>query len=289
MQKKSARLSAFSMVELSVVLTIIAVIVIGTIKSQGLVSKARLSNAQTLTQNTPVKDMDGMVAWFETSLETSFLFNEEVDGGQISEWRDNNPNAASRNNATQTTTGFRPKFYQAVLNSGIPVLRFDGVDDVLNFDGSGMVGTSYTIFVVEQRRSNKSSSRLISGGSGAVDPLTNITIGYFADSLMISHYSVGDSINYTLGDYTEPTPRIHTFGFSQVAGQRYWLNGGVAVDAENTATEAKAALISFAGATVGRGFEGDIAEVIIFGRALQTNERQVVEDYLSKKYAITIS
>lgn len=271
---------------------IIAVIVIGTIKSQNLVGKARLSNAQTLTQNTAVKDMDGMVAWFESSLETSFLFSEEVDGGQISEWRDNNPNAASRNNATQTTPGLessRPKFYQDVLNGGIPAVRFDGTNDFMTFDGTPLVGGSYTIFVVEQRRAN--SSLMMFLGDVSADTLR---LGYRDNTTLTQAHSGAILNDLTVAGYASPTPTIHSFWFNLSAGQKYWKNGETTPNSpDDAASGFTTALTSYPGAALGRHssnyFNGDIAEVIIFNRALQSNERQVVEDYLSKKYGIAIS
>ncbi len=291
MQKKSARLSAFSLVELSVVVIIIAVVVVGMIKSQSLVGKARLSNAQTLTQNTATKDMDGMVAWFESSLETSFLFSEEVDGGQISEWRDNNPKAATRNNAVQNTTGsesFRPKFYQDVLNGGIPVVRFDGVDDFMTFDGTPLVGGSYTIFVVEQRRAGGASPMMFLGGSTT----DGLSVGYRSDTAITQANSNTVSNDCAVSAYSSATPTIHSFWFNVSDGQKYWKNGGLLPD-DSATTGFTTAIASYPAAALGRYstnyFNGDLAEIIIFNRALQTTERQVVESYLSQKYGIAIS
>jgi hypothetical protein len=292
MQKKSAHPSAFSLVEISVVMVIIAAIFIGMIKSQILIGKARLSNAQALTQNTAVKDMDDMVAWFETSLETSFLFNEEKDGAQISEWLDNNPNAASRNNATQTTADFRPKFYQAVLNDGIPVVRFDGINEFMTFDGTPLVGGSYTIFVVEQRRSNSSLMMFLGGDSPAAN--ANLHVGYRSNTALTQAHSGALLNDLAVAAYVSPTPTIHSFWFNTDAGQKYWKNGEVAPNSPDDADASfKTALTSYSGSALGRYltnyFNGDIAEIIIFNRALQTTERQMVETYLSQKYGIAIS
>jgi Tfp pilus assembly protein PilE len=148
---------AFSLVELSVILLIISVVLLGVVKGNYLLSKSRLSNAQTLTQNSGILDIPDLVLWLETSLESSFVKSEAQDATNISTWY-NNQNISPKNNASQSTLANQPKFYENVFNNAIPAVRFDGNNDFLNFDGSKLSNTNYTIFVVEQRRSNKSNN-----------------------------------------------------------------------------------------------------------------------------------
>ncbi len=284
MPKKSLR-TAFSLVEISVVLAIITAIVVGVIKSQAMFLKARLSTAQTITQNSSVKDIADLAIWYETTLESSFLFSEQVDGGAISVWQDNSSNAASKNNATQTSTSSKPKFYEKVFNDSLPAIRFDGVNDFLTFDGSPLIGSSYTIFVVEQRRASTSQMMFLGGVND------NLQLGYRSETSVTQAHSSGVFNDFTVAAYSSPTPRIHTFWFNVAAGQKYWINGGSGAD--DTGVGFSSALTSYSGAAIGRYLthylNGDIAEIIIFTRALQTTERQVVETYLSQKYNLTIS
>ena len=287
MQKKSARPSAFSMLELAIAITIIAIIIAGVTQSKTLIAGARLSNAQTLTQNTSVKDMADMVAWYETSLETSFLFKEQTEGASISEWIDINPNAASRNSAAQSNAGNKPKLYQAVINDGIPVVRFDGIDDFMTFDGKPLVGGSYTIFVVEQRRAG--SNLMMFLGDTSVD--NSLHVGYRSNTAITQANSNTVLNDCAVSSYSSPTPTIHSFWFNLDSGQKYWQNGGS--DPDDADSAFKAPVTSYLYAALGRYsanyFNGDLAEIIIFNRALQTTERQMVEDYLSQKYGIAIS
>jgi hypothetical protein len=284
MPKKSLR-TAFSLVEISVVLAIITALVVGVIKSQAMFLKARLSTAQTITQNSSVKDIADLAIWYETTLESSFLFSEQVDGGEITVWQDNSSNAASKNNATQTSTSSKPKFYEKVFNDSLPAVRFDGVNDFLTFDGSPLIGSSYTIFVVEQRRASTSQMMFLGGVND------NLQLGYRSDTSITQAHSSGVFNDFTVAAYSSPTPRIHTFWFNVAAGQKYWINGGSGAD--DTGVGFSSALTSYSGAAIGRYlthyFNGDIAEIIIFTRALQTTERQVVETYLGQKYNLTIS
>ena len=285
MPKKSLR-TAFSLVEISVVLAIITAIIVGVIKSQAMFLKARLSTAQTITQNSSVKDIADLAIWYETTLESSFLFSEQVDGGEITVWQDNSSNAASKNNATQTIPGSnKPRFYEKVFNDSLPAIRFDGVNDFLTFDGSPLIGSSYTIFVVEQRRASTSQMMFLGGVND------NLQLGYRSETSVTQAHSSGVFNDFTVAAYSSPTPRIHTFWFNVAAGQKYWINGGSGAD--DTGVGFSSALTSYSGAAIGRYLthylNGDIAEIIIFTRALQTTERQVVETYLSQKYNLTIS
>jgi hypothetical protein len=156
-----------------------------------------------------------------------------------------------------------------------------------------LVGTNYTVFIVEQKRSNNAAYWI--GGGGLLTPNTGLVVGWSLDTRVVfSHIQSTDS-NYNDSSlaYTNPVARIHTFVFDQTTnkGKSYWLNGGTTADA--TASTGNASLVSFADSAIGWWssvfYNGDLGEVIIFLRALKTEERQAVEDYLSKKYNIKIS
>jgi hypothetical protein len=278
---------AFSLVELSVILLIISVVLLGVVKGNYLLSKSRLSNAQTLTQNSGILDIPDLVLWLETSLESSFVKSEAQDATNISTWY-NNQNISPKNNASQSTLANQPKFYENAFNSAIPAVRFDGNNDFLNFDGSNLSNTNYTIFVVEQRRSNKSSNYFIGGTATSTN--SNLFVGYSSNAA-ITFSQYGNSINYNnIPSYDTPISRIHVVSLSSVSGigKRYWLNG-ILVASDIYQNQ----ILSFAGAALGRYtanyFNGDIGEVIIFTRSLTTNERRSIENYLGKKYNIKVS
>lgn len=292
--KKSA--TAFSLIEITLVILVIGIMIVGVISGSRLVQESRLKSAQVLTQNSPVKDISSLVLWYETSLPESFIATEALDGAVISTWYDNNPNAAVKNNAVQVTAGSQPIFYENIFNHAIPAIRFDGSNDFMTFDGSILANTSYTIFVVEQRRSSGGNNYFIGGTASSTD--TNLTLGYSANTTITQdHYS--DQITYGIASYASPTPRIHTFVFNNLAstsisGKRYWLNGSGNSSVTNASDTAQTSPItSYVGSGIGRStsyyFNGDVAEIIIFSRNLTSQERWGIEDYLSKKYGIKVA
>lgn len=279
---------AFSLIEVSIVILIIGILISAISQGGVFINKSRLSNAQSLTQNSVVNHISDLVAWYETSLESSFPINEQNDQGFISTWYDNSPGAITRNNATQSANTNKPKFYENIFNGAIPGIRFDGSNDLMPFDGSAIINSSYTIFVVEQRRSSASSNYFLGGTT--LSQNQNLVLGYRNNTTVTqAHFS--NDMDVTIAAYSSPKPTIHTFQFDSTNGKKYWSNGGATPDATNSGQTA--AITSYTGSALGRYntgyYNGDLAEVIIFKRILKGDERQNIENYLSKKYGISIS
>lgn len=287
--KKSPGKKAFSLFELSLVILICGLVIAGITQGSKLVKKSRRAAAGSLTQTSPVKDTENLLLWLETSLPTSFISSEARDATAISIWHDLSQQKPNPLNANQATSANQPKFYADIFDGALPAVRFDGSNDFLNFEGSNLANNAYTIFVVAQRSSNKDNNFFLAGSSSATD--ANLKLGFSNNStIMHSHYS--DDITYSTTAYSSPQQQIHTFWFNSVDGKKYWLNGGTTPEAADSSQTT--ALSSFAGASIGNYtnnsyFQGDIAEIIIFTRSLKTEERQAIEDYLSKKYRIRIS
>lgn len=287
---KKINKNAFSIIEISVVLLIVSVMVAGVATGRSIITKSRLANAQSLTQESIVNDMnDDLIAWYETSLESSFIASEiKTDGFYISKWKDSNQNALNKNDANAPESN-KPFLVQNVFYNSIPGLRLSG-NQYLNFDGSKFVKNSYTVFVVEQRRSGQGENYFIAGTNHAVNG--NLHIGYRSNfNITQAHY--GNDFNtpniFTAYSPTSPTPRIHTFLFNNSIGKQYTLNGKSTYKDSSPQT---APLDSFNGARIGYylyGYQGDLAEIIMFKRSLKTEEVEAIESYLGSKYGIPVS
>lgn len=64
--------NAFSLIELSIVILIIGILIVGVAQSGSLVGKFRLSSARNLTQNSSVASIPGMIFWVDSVSEKSF-------------------------------------------------------------------------------------------------------------------------------------------------------------------------------------------------------------------------
>lgn len=143
---------AFSLIELSIVILIIGILVAGVTQSSRLIKRFNLQSAQNLTRNSPVTTIANLSAWYESTLETSFIESEQQDQANITTWFDVNPLTTNKANAIALGTQFQPKFLENVLN-GLPAVRFDGNDDYLRSDNISISGNQVTYFIVSARRS----------------------------------------------------------------------------------------------------------------------------------------
>ena len=283
---------AFTIIEISVVILVISVMIVGVITSKSMLTKSRLANAQSLTQQSYVNDINNdLIAWYETSLEGSFDASEiKNDGSFITAWKDSNKSVVTKNNATQGSTANQPILVQNVFYNSIPGLRFSG-NQYLNFDGTKFAQNSYTIFLVEQRSSIKSENYFIGGSANSAN--ANLSLGYGTDTtILFSHYS--NDFTRSVASYKPQTPIMHTFLFNNTIGKRHSINGGSI--ATNSPTQTTP-ITSFNGAMIGaynpsgtlKTYVGDLAEIIMFKRSLKTEEIKAIESYLGSKYGIPVS
>lgn len=277
------------MVETSMVLILLTAIIVGIMQTTTLLSDSKLSRAKTLTQQSPVKDTGSLILWLETSLEESFLLSEIDDNsGLISVWRDIKNNALQNNDATQSNANNRPTYQINAFNDSIPAIRFDGSNDYLNFDGTKLINSPYSIFIVDKRTSSKNHNYFIAGSGSA--PNQNLVLGYNSNSSIMHSHSSND-LTHAIAGYNQDVVRIHTFEFN-MSGKKYYLNGGESADESDNVTNPIGA---FNSPTIGRYlaapsyYQGDIAEIIIFNKILKRNERQAIEEYLSKKYEVVLN
>ena len=277
--------NAFSLIELSFVIIIVSILIVGSLNGIEMIKKAKLATAQTLTEQSIVGELKNLIAWYETSLSISFIDSERDNGLKISTWKNINPDSLNPNDATQATIINRPTFLDNQFNNAIPGVFFDG-DDFLNFIGADLIGSSYSIFIVEKRTTGLGFLTMIGGSSGL--PNSNLMLAYRnSTSITQSHYY--NDIDFIVPAYSSPIANMHSFLFNVTYGKKYWFNGGDLPDkADATQT---ASIVSYDTPSIGgRGnyFKGNIAEIIILKRSLLTEERKAVEDYLSKKYSIAI-
>lgn len=301
---------AFSLIELSIVLLIIGIIIVGVTQSSRMIKQFRLSSARSQTESSPATSIPDMIAWYDATTERSFSEAESEDAALtspdvgISTWYDLNTSLSNKNNATEGTDSAKRPLYYANCINGLPCVRFDGVNDALSFSGTSLVGNDYTIFVVEQRRTAVANYFL--GKSSAPTANTTLHLGYSTTALL--KFAQGSSTDYytvTVDDYSAPIARLHTFvngaiALANVTGADlyHYLNGSATASTLAVAgspSTTMTTLTDYSNAVIGGGhngtsmtyFNGDIGEIIIYSRYLKVEERVAVEDYLTKKWGIT--
>jgi len=281
----------FSLVELSVVLIVIAILIAGIVKGQSMIKSAKISNARSLTSRSNVGDISGLIAWYETSLKDSFDNDESFDGAQISNWYDISPSSnlgATKRNTLDKTASSAVTYESDGINS-LPSVRFSGSGsiDLANFYQGRLAQRS--VFIVLKPITTPSATQQVLFDS---DSTGNSFIAIHDDSVRLN---AGSAV--TTGTVTNPAAFSTTNSYVLAVdfkddSSSVYLNDATTVIGNSTLDPGSNEVI---GLTIGEnrsgtnGFGGLISEVIIFNRTLKTQERKDIMKYLSNKYNIGVS
>lgn len=218
----------------------------------------------------------GLTHWFKADAGTSSV----VDGATLTSWNDQSPNGY---HATQATSSARPQFYNNVIN-GYPAILTSS-SRFFNVDFSAMDNSDNTIFTVTKRTSSGTFFLGVGNTAGGLH------FGYGNSGLV--QYSQYTSVlkqacaNYAAGEQ----PTIICSRFDQAVGKKLWfIRDGELSSRQNT--DKSVYSVSGTG-RIGRGnnnwgFNGYIAEVIIYNRALTDAEKRAVQTYLNVKYGASV-
>lgn len=207
-----------------------------------------------------------------------------LDGSLVSTWADLSGNG---NNAIQTGTGAKPTYVSNGIN-GNPVVRFDGANDLLDAGaGFPIIGNGLTIFTVLRFTSSSGSQGILGnrgGGAGYMlgeegPPTFNDRFQFVGGTTLLSSGpTTPNSLNgqklvlAALKDGGTLTMFTNAIPFATSGGD------GALTDIGNAVT---------IGTNPQQGFyNGDLAEILIYDRALNAVERQAVNEYFFANYSI---
>lgn len=283
MIKKSHNSKAFSLIELSIVILIIGILVAGVTQSSRLLNQMRLMSARSLTLNSPIPATPNLIAWYESVSDRSFEESQMSDQALLSSWYDINPTTTDKRHSYQTVDVNKPQF-SIDPGSGLPVVKFVDQDFFIMPDGTIPFGnTPYTIFFVSRINAFCVCGVLGSGiynsnqsNAFRYDPAAGVFYNYwFYIDLAI--------LNATLAN------KMQIFSFTYNLSLREGFVDGVFKGSTPSSNRASASINNRIGMTYTAEYmNGTIAEVIIFDRALKTDERKAIEAYLGKKWRIVV-
>ena len=213
-----------------------------------------------------------------------------LNGAAVTQWSDQSGN---NRHATQGTSGNQPTRVNAVLN-GLPVVRFDGVNDFQTFNLPVNNLTGMSIFLVAANTQNQ---------YGAVHPAHHAALFWDETAAWGATYlsPLQGSANFRFGTtqvdnrplYTRPASVGNNFTLTTAikngATDALYVNG---IRVVNEAGKLAGLAGSQSTGNLGRGYQdkffaGDLAEVLVYDRALSVVERRELEAYLDSKYALT--
>lgn len=222
---------------------------------------------------------NGLLMWFKADNGVT------LSQGRVATWIDQ---SGGNSNATQTTAGNQPQLVSNVLN-GKPVVRFDGTSDSLRFIQRMDGFSGATLIIVSASAGDPQG--VYAGGESAplywpeYKPWGMLYLSPYQTSV---RYRFGTGQANNLPMYTRPSVGG---SFSITTAVKSGTAESVYVDGQlrQSWTSASSTLsgISDAG-TIGfganKGFAGDIAEILVYNRAVTASERQAIEGNLTGKY-----
>lgn len=217
---------------------------------------------------------------------------EAADTNTVACWKDKSGNG---NNFLQSTAGSRPVYNLSTIATK-PVITFNGSSQYLEIPyNASLNDTEYTIMSVVE----------VNGGSGSYrSPFTTRDAspnqGYIIYATSSNDWEIWTGTSGTWGGISNPgapavelaTP-VMIVGTSTANAQAVRVDGAQ-VGTSSVSYDANSQWPSRLGAgateetTPAVYFNGDIAETIIYNRALTTTEISNMEEYLSQKWGITI-
>ena len=193
-------------------------------------------------------------------------------------WADQSGNG---NNASQTAVANQPSWIPGTIN-GLPVVRFNGSNSFVNLPGFLTGMPQAEVFVVLKVAATNVAHGLWNfGGSGSgYNQVYTGAGGYIQEDF-------GSTSYYNLGTPAQPTTQYHVYQVSaQTNNWAAWMNGSLLCQTFQNSVK----FDNEGSVTIGKNvpyFLGDIAEVMIFNRALSADERDAVGMYLMTKYALS--
>jgi hypothetical protein len=239
----------------------------------------------------PPSSLGGLSLWLKADAGVT------LSGSDVIAWADQSGN---ENNATARTGN--PTFVSSVIN-GKPILRFDGTANLITNDFfAHNYDTPITIIAV-----SKASASTVRGAQPTARYIAGVTNngGYeyglsygayetenpnFSNSYGISYVGGADIESSAMGENEKRIASTINSG-SQIS---FFLDGtlvGTADPADQSGGNNSTGAFSIGSDVVLNEIDNffctcDIAEIIIYNRAITTPERQQVEAYLNQKYAI---
>ena len=209
-------------------------------------------------------------------------------GGKLASWSNTSVLGVT---ATAETSEMQPAVVAKALN-GHAVVRFDGEQNMLmtNVDISPARMPDATIFAVFNSKTDAASPlrKLYGDDDGGYDRAVGLDDRGGGGGKNYTFFSGQGAEGYFPLKANQTYVTADQFTKSDFSG---WVNGKPAVQKFTALWEAALPnlYIGGTGTVYHEPWQGDLAEMIVYARVLTDQERMQVEDYLAKKYGVTIT
>lgn len=296
---------AFSLIELSIVILIIGVLIAGVTQASRLVRQSKITTAQTLTQSSAVNGLKGLLLWLEPTQETSFQSSQATDGATVEYWYDSSPQRTIPNmfrNGTGTPSDTIT--YKATgATNALPTVAFASNNTAFTGTLLDSPFSAYTIFYVVRSTNLTGTNTIFYNGVNGTD---GFGLSLNSSGQTVFSYGAESSQTFSIASATANQGAADivcvtlapnsVLGASVANPALLSYKNGVPDDLSQTTTTANWVLPTtsmkignVSTSDTSNDFIGEISEIIVFDSVLKKADREEVERYLSKKYAIAIT
>lgn len=305
--------SAFSLIELSIVIIVIGILISGVIQGRSLIMKAAVDSARSLTESSPVASLNSLSLWLESTSDKSFLTSESEDGELVSIWKDIKPNTPFKAQAVQSDNTYKPKYVSNAINF-LPAIELQTDTthmDINNFLPAGSsltIANSFSIFVVAQTTITRNTFSLPESTSGmsCISHQSMLLRGSHGDTHYPGQDAAGASISFgTNGvsfcehsssylpvlmihddDYLKPTVILMEYNDKSPS---LYINGTFKHTGLTSLKTYVYPPVTIGGPSLDREntMLGYVGEIIVFDEVLKSADRDAVNDYLKQKWGIS--
>jgi len=252
-------------------------------------------------------DVSGLALWLKADAGTwqdaALTTAAAADGDVVGGWVDQSGTA---NNATQATTAAKPTLKLGIVN-GLPVLRFDGSDDILTVlnDASLSPTTGLTAFYVTKNLAGTDLGVVLAKGDTASNqPGAEWVFPHNVDTASYIGILISDDANnagigrrdLTITGYTAANVWVGTWDGGTADANTAFFQNGTQIDTDSagwsgsiTSMQAGAKNVTIGGGTSNLTaiYAGvDVAEILLYGPSLSVADRTRVTNYLMARYGI---
>lgn len=303
MKSNKSSYSAFSLVELSIVILIIGILIAGVAQGTSLFYKTKLQMARALTSSSTVHGIKGLALWLETTSEQSFTPDQSVDEAQLYRWvsianniSHPNYNAIKTANSSVTYDATGPiNFLPAVYFNGTNATNsFFNISTSTSSANNTFVPTpncNFTFFLVYRSEVLDQNNKYVFY-NGTLPNNNGFGFGYFSSNFRrmvfttINTPVLGSAMTHLTNEIISFVYRSSQVG-SLVSWQPYeYTVNGVSQSSTISCNDPDNGALAYIG--FGRNattpWSGHIYEVIIFDRSLTNEEISSIRQYLGQKY-----
>ncbi len=217
----------------------------------------------------------GMSLWLDAGDCTTIRLNDNTTN-YVQKWRDKSPNG---NHATQNTQANQPSFVTNVLN-GRSIIRGRST----GYMGASVSYGAAATFIVVATPATATNTYIFSGSAASNAP------AFVSKYSSISYEFLGATPRFNL------TPALNTAVTGANILSVVHTDGGTTYGYFNSALVSSGTGLTISGSSLttllqscngcSTNFDGDLAEFIIYNRALASVERENIESYLATKWGI---